>query len=79
MLRRIFGLKRNEVVEGWRKLHNEELHNFYSLPSISRMIKPRKIRWAGHVASIQAKRNSLESQKEMDHQEDLDIGGRIIL
>jgi hypothetical protein len=39
VLSRIFGPKRNEVIGGWRKLHNEELHNFYSLPSIIRMIK----------------------------------------
>jgi hypothetical protein len=42
-LRRIFGPKRNEVTGGWRKLHNEELHNLYSSPSIIRMIKTRKI------------------------------------
>jgi hypothetical protein len=44
------GLKRDEVTEGWRKLHNEELHNLYSSPSIIRMIKSRRMRWAGHVA-----------------------------
>jgi hypothetical protein len=43
---RIFGPKRDEVTGGWRKLHNEELHNLYSSPSIIRMIKSRKIRWA---------------------------------
>jgi hypothetical protein len=41
VLRRIFGLKRDEVVEGWGKLHNEELHNLYCLPSVIRMIKLR--------------------------------------
>jgi hypothetical protein len=45
MLRRIFGLKRDEVTSGWRTLHNEELRNLYSSPSIIRMIKPRRIRW----------------------------------
>jgi hypothetical protein len=45
VLRRIFGPNRGEMVEGWRKLHNEELHNLYSLPSIIRMIKPRRMRW----------------------------------
>jgi hypothetical protein len=49
-LRRIFGPKRGEVTGGWRKLHNEELHNLYSSPSIIRMIKSRRMRWAGHVA-----------------------------
>jgi hypothetical protein len=41
VLRRMFGLKRDEAMGGWRKLHNEELRNLYSLPSISRMIKSR--------------------------------------
>jgi hypothetical protein len=50
VLRRIFGLKRDEVMSGWRKLHNEELHNLYSSPSIIRMIKSRRMRWAGYVA-----------------------------
>jgi hypothetical protein len=49
-LRRTFGLKRDEVMGGWRKLQNEDLHNLYSLPSIIRMIKSRRIRWEGHVA-----------------------------
>jgi hypothetical protein len=51
MLRRIFGLKRDEVIGGWRKLHNEELHNFYGSPSII-IIKSRRMRWAGHVARM---------------------------
>jgi hypothetical protein len=50
VLRRIFGPKRDEATGGWRKLHNEELHNFYSLPSIIRMIKSRRMGWVGHVA-----------------------------
>jgi hypothetical protein len=52
VLRRIFGLKRYEVTGGWRKLHNEELHGLYSSPSIVRVIKARRIRWAGHVARM---------------------------
>jgi hypothetical protein len=48
MLRRIFGLKRDEVTGGWRQLHNDELHNLYASPSIVRMIKSRRMRWAGH-------------------------------
>jgi hypothetical protein len=52
VLRSIFGPKRDEVTGGWRKLYNEELHNFYSSPRIIRMIKSRKMRWAGHVAPM---------------------------
>jgi hypothetical protein len=48
---RIFGPKRDEVTEGWRKQH-EELHNLYSLPGIIRMIKSRRMRWAGHVGRM---------------------------
>jgi hypothetical protein len=58
VLRRIFGPKRDEVAGGWRKLHNEELHNLYSSPSIIRMIKSRRMGWAGHVAPLGAKRNA---------------------
>jgi hypothetical protein len=49
LLRRIFGRKRDGVTGGWRKLHNEELHNLYSSPSIIRIIKSRRMRWVGHV------------------------------
>jgi hypothetical protein len=52
VLRRIFGHKRDEVTGGWRKLHNEELQGLYSLPSIVRVIKAGRIRWAGHVARM---------------------------
>jgi hypothetical protein len=58
VLRRISGPKRDEVRESWGKLHNEELHNLYSSPSIIRMIKSRERRWAGHVARMRAKRNA---------------------
>jgi hypothetical protein len=51
-LQRIFGPKRDEVTGGWRKLHNEELHGLYSSPSIIRVMKARRMRWAGHVARI---------------------------
>jgi hypothetical protein len=70
MLRRIFGPRKDEVTGNWRKLHNE-LHNLYSLPSISRMIKLRRMRWAGYVARMG--RNGIYvgywwiSQKERDH------------
>jgi hypothetical protein len=52
VLRRIFGPKRDRVTGGWRKLHNEELHNLYSSPSKIRITKSRTMRWAGHVARI---------------------------
>jgi hypothetical protein len=52
VLRGTFGQKRDEVTGEWRKLHNEGLHNLYSSPSIIRVIKSRRIRWAGHVARM---------------------------
>jgi hypothetical protein len=52
VLRRIFGLQRDEVMGDWRKLHNVALHNLSSLPNIIRRIKSRKMRWAGHVARM---------------------------
>jgi hypothetical protein len=58
VLRRIFGLKRDEVTGGWRKLHTEELHNLYSSPSIIRMIKSRGMRWAGYVARMGSRKNA---------------------
>jgi hypothetical protein len=57
VLRRIFGLKRDEVRGEWRKLHNVELHYLYSLPSIVRIIKSRRIGLAGHVAQMGEKLN----------------------
>jgi hypothetical protein len=66
VLRRIFGPKRDEVTGGWRKLHNEELRDVYSSPSIIRMIKQRRMRWEGHVAWTGEKRNLWESQRERD-------------
>jgi hypothetical protein len=58
VLRRIFGPKRDEVTEGWRKLHSEELHNLYSSPSIITMYKSKRMRWAGHVARMGPKTNA---------------------
>jgi hypothetical protein len=58
VLRRIFGPKRDEVTGEWRKLHNKELHDLYSSPSIIGVIKSKKIRWAGHVARMGEKRNA---------------------
>jgi hypothetical protein len=56
-VRLLFGPKCDEVIGGWRKLHNEELHNVYSSPSIIRMINSRRMIWAGHVARTGEKRN----------------------
>jgi hypothetical protein len=71
VLRKIFGPKRDEVTGSWRKLHNEELHNLYSSPSIIRMIKSRRMRCAGHVASVERGHIGYfflwESQKERNH------------
>jgi hypothetical protein len=50
--------KIDKVTGGWRKLHNVELRNFYSSPSVIRMIKTRRMRWAGHVARIWENRNA---------------------
>jgi hypothetical protein len=58
VLRRITGPKRDEVTGEWRKLHNKELHDLYSSPSIIRMIKSRRMRSAGHVARMEEKRNA---------------------
>jgi hypothetical protein len=52
VLRRIFGPKRNEMKGEWRKLHNQELRDLYSLPSIIRIIKSRRMKWAGNVARM---------------------------
>jgi hypothetical protein len=54
----IFGSRRDEVTREWRKLHNKELHDLYSLPSIIRIMKSRRMRWAGHVARMGEKRNA---------------------
>jgi hypothetical protein len=56
VLRRIFVSKRDEVTWEWRKLHNEELNNPYSSPSIFRVVNSRRMRWAGHVARMGKRR-----------------------
>jgi hypothetical protein len=52
VLRRIFGRKRDEVTGEWRRIHNEELNDLFSSPNIIRVIKSRRIRWAGHIARM---------------------------
>jgi hypothetical protein len=71
VLRRIFGAKRNEVTGGWRKLHNEELHDLYSSSSIIRIIRSRRIRWVARVARMGTRGTHIgywrESKRERDH------------
>ena len=59
LLRRIFGPKRDENGE-WRRLHNEELHSLYRSPNVARVIKSRRLRWAGHVARMQEGRSAFK-------------------
>jgi hypothetical protein len=77
----MFGLKRDEVTRDWRKLHNEELRNLYSSPN--RIIEPRRMKWAGHVARMGEKRNPYrilvgkpEAKRPLGRQE---VGGWTIL
>jgi hypothetical protein len=56
VLRRIFGPRRDEVTGEWRRLHNEELNDLYSSPSIVQVMKRRRMRWAGHVARMDEER-----------------------
>jgi hypothetical protein len=58
VLKRIFGPKRDDLTDEWRKLHNEELHDLYSSTSIIRIIKSRRMRWAEHVARMGERRNA---------------------
>jgi hypothetical protein len=71
VLRRIFGLKRDEAIGGWRELHKEELHNLYCPPSIIRINKSRRMRYVGHVARMGRRGIHRgfwwESRKERDH------------
>jgi hypothetical protein len=78
VLRRIFAPNRDEVTGGWRKIHNEELHNLYSSPSIIRMIKSRRMRWAGNVARMGAKRNAYRilRRKETTGKTKTEVGGQ---
>jgi hypothetical protein len=82
VLRRLFGPKREED-GSWRKLHDDELHSLYSSPNIVRVIKSRRMRWAGHVACMG--RGDvftgfwLVNPKVRDHWEDLGVGGSITL
>jgi hypothetical protein len=82
-LRRVFGPKRDEVTGEWRKLHNEELSDVYALPNIVRVVKWRRMRWAGHVARMGERRGVqrvlVVKPEERDHWGDPDVDGCIIL
>ena len=83
VLRRIFGTRRDEVTGEWRRLHNEELNDRYCSPNIVRVIKSRRMRWAGHVARMGEERGCIGSwegkRREGDHWGDLGVDGWIIL
>jgi hypothetical protein len=83
VLRRIFGPKEEEVVGDWRRLHNEELHNFYLSQNIITVIRSRRMRWAGHVAWMGEMRNAysilMENLKEKDYSEELGLDAKITL
>ena len=83
VLRIIFGPRRDEVTGEWRRLHNEELNDLYSSPNILRVIKSRRLRWAGHVARMGEERavyRVLVGKPEgKNHWGDLGVDGWIIL
>jgi hypothetical protein len=63
VLRRIFGPKGDEIVGCWGKLNNKDLHNFYSSRNITRMVKSRRVRWAGHIAHMPEKRKAFREAR----------------
>jgi len=79
----VFGPERDEVTGDWRRLHKEELYALYCSPNIIRLIKSRRMRWAGHVACMGIGKVHTgflwEHLSERDHLEGLGINGRIIL
>jgi hypothetical protein len=83
LLRRIFGPKRDEVIEKWRRLHNEEHNDLYSSQNIIREIKARRMRWAGHVECMDegriAYRILVEKLREGEHLRNPDVDGMILL
>jgi len=83
VLRRIFGTRRDEATEEWRRLHNEELNDLYSSSNIARVIKSRRMRWAGHVAHMGEERGAyrvlLGKPEEKRHWVDPGVDGWIIL
>ena len=75
--------ERDEVTGDWRKLHNEELSDLYSSPNVVRVIKLRRMRWAGHVARMGERKGVYRfwwgNLRERDHLEDPGVDGKIIL
>jgi hypothetical protein len=71
----------DKAAGGWTNLHNEELHNLYPSPNIIRVIKSRRMRWAGHVARIGEMHTKFwfGSLKGRDNSKDLGVDGRVIL
>jgi hypothetical protein len=61
VFRRIFGPRRDEVTGEWRRMHNEELNDLYTSPNIARVVKSRRMRWAGHVARMSEERGCIGS------------------
>jgi hypothetical protein len=78
VLRRILGPKRDEVTGGWRKLHNEELHNLCYSPSVISIFNLRKMRWTGHVARMGRKGMHLGYWRESQKGKEVDVGGQIL-
>jgi len=83
LLRRIFGLRRDEVTGDWRRLHNKKLNDLYCLPNIVRVIKSRRMRWAGHVARMGEKRGVyrvlVKTRRERHHWGYLGVDGWIVI
>ena len=83
VLKRVFGPRSDELTGERRRLHNEELNDFYSSPYILMVIKSRRMRWAGHVARMVEERGCIGSwwgnRREGDHWGDLGVDGRVIL
>jgi hypothetical protein len=87
VLKRIFRSKRDELTGEWRRLHKEELYDLYSSPNIIRVIKPKRMRWARHVARMGERRGAYKvyfggrgrDLRERDQLKDRGVDGRIIL
>jgi len=79
VLRRIFGHRRDKVIGEWRRMHNEELNDLYTSPNIVRVIKSRRMRWAGHVTRMTGERGCIGScwgkWRERDHRGDQGVDG----